>query len=129
MYVTLSLLKIKMNRKDLRSVLPLPEAASETENFQNQVLRPVLKLQHDLYLTFFLTYATRHEQEFLALSTEKKHRFVENSLQKDAALRNTLVGMTLGMLTADELEICCRNLKVYSKRIIAMLTQRLQSQL
>ena len=116
---------------DLRESLNLPnsETTTETEIFQNQTLRPVLKLQNDLYLSLFINYALRQKTDFSSLSAFKKQMFIEQSLQKDAALKNTFIGMTIGMFTLEELEVYQSDSKVFNKRIITMLIERLKSQM
>ncbi|SEN03720.1 hypothetical protein SAMN05421856_11246 [Chryseobacterium taichungense] len=118
------------DKKDLRERLSLPvyDNSSDVEIFQNQVLRPILKLQNEIYLILFRDYALRKISDFNALQTEKKLIFIDQSLQKDNALRNTFIGMTVGMLTSDEMVIYLSDTKAYNKRIIAMLSERLKSQ-
>ncbi|WP_312901304.1 glyoxalase [Chryseobacterium taichungense] len=118
------------DKKDLRESLSLPvyDNSSDVEIFQNQVLRPILKLQNEIYLILFSDYALRKISDFNALQTEKKLIFIDQSLQKDNALRNTFIGMTVGMLTSDEMVIYLSDTKAYNKRIIAMLSERLKSQ-
>lgn len=103
------------------------ETTTPQEAFQNQTLRPVLKLQNDLYRSLFNSYAVRQNADFNALSAAKKNNFIEQSLQKDSALKNTFIGMTIGMFTLQELEIYHSDSKVFNKRIVAMLTERLKS--
>ena len=116
---------------DLRENLNLPNSETTTpaEIFQNQTLRPVLKLQNDLYLSLFTNYALRQKTGFPTLSPFKKQMFIEQSLQKDAVLKNTFIGMTIGMFTLEELEVYQSDSKVFNKRIITMLIERLKSQM
>ncbi|AYM99823.1 glyoxalase [Chryseobacterium sp. 3008163] len=116
---------------DLRENLNLPnsETTTSAEIFQNQTLRPVLKLQNDLYLSLFTNYALRQKADFSSLSTFKKQTFIEQSLQKDAVLKNTFIGMSIGMFTLEELELYQSDSKVFNKRIITMLIERLKSQM
>ncbi|CAD7798540.1 hypothetical protein CHRY9390_00351 [Chryseobacterium aquaeductus] len=118
-------------KTDLRESLNIPnsETTTPTEIFQNQTIRPILKLQNDLYLSLFTNYALRQKAEFSSLSTFKKQMFIEQSLQKDAVLKNTFIGMTIGMFTLEELEIYQSDSKVFNKRIITMLIERLKSQM
>lgn len=116
---------------NLRESLNLPnsETTTPTEIFQNQTLRPILKLQNDLYLSLFNNYALRQKADFNTLSVSKKQIFIEQSLQKDAVLKNTFIGMTIGMFTLQELEVYQSDSKVFNKRIITMLIERLKSQI
>lgn len=118
------------NKIDLRESLNIlnSEVTTPEEEFQNQTLRPVLKLQNELYLSLFTNYAARQTADFNSLSEGKKNIFIEQSLQKDSVLKNIFIGMTIGMFTLQELEIYNSNSKVYNKRIIVMLIERLKSQ-
>ncbi len=116
---------------DIRETLEIPvlEASNAEEYFQNQTLRPILKLQNDIYLLLFSTYALRQNKDFASLSASKKRLFVEQSLQKDGVLKNTFIGITIGMFTAEELETYILDSKGYNKRIAAMVIERIRSQM
>jgi len=116
---------------NLRETLNLPnsETTTPTEIFQNQTLRPILKLQNDLYISLFTNYAIRQNSDFNALSSAKKAVMIEQSLQRDNVLKNTFIGMTIGMFTVEEMEVYISDSKVFNKRIITMLIERLKSQI
>lgn len=116
---------------DLRESLniPISEATTVEEKFQNQTLRPVLKLQNELYILLFNSYALRQNADFNSLTTTKKNIFIEQSLQKDLVLKNTFIGMTIGMFTLEEMDIYNSDNKVFNKRIITMLIERLKNQI
>ncbi|KQK24677.1 hypothetical protein AR438_15960 [Chryseobacterium aquaticum] len=118
-------------KTDLRESLNLlnSEITTPAEIFQNHTLRPILKLQNDLYLSLFTNYALRQNADFNSLSVMKKNLFIEQSIQKDAVLKNTFIGMTIGMFTLEELEMYQSDSKVFNKRIITMLIERLKSQM
>ncbi len=120
-----------ITKLDLRESLNITnsEATTETEIFQNQTLRPILKLQNDLYLSLFISYALRQKEDFSSLSVSKKQIFIEQSIQKDAVLKSTFIGITIGMFTLEELKIYESESKVFNKRIITMLIERLKSQI
>lgn len=120
-----------LTKLDLRESLNIPnsETTTETEIFQNQTLRPILKLQNDLYFSLFTNYALRQKTDFSSLSFSKKEIFIEQSVQKDAVLKNIFIGMTIGMFTLEELKIYESERNVFNKRIITMLIERLKSQM
>lgn len=120
-----------ITKLDLRESLNITnsETTTETEIFQNQTLRPILKLQDDLYFSLFTNYALRKKADFNSLSISKKQIFIEQSIQKDAVLKNTFIGITIGMFTLEELKIYESESKVFNKRIITMLIERLKSQI
>lgn len=127
----INLYNLMITKLDLRESLNIPnsEATTETEIFQNQTLRPILKLQNDLYFSLFINYALRQKADFSSLSISKKQIFIEQSIQKDAVLKNMFIGITIGMFTLEELKIYESESKVFNKRIITMLIERLKSQI
>ncbi|MEC3876976.1 glyoxalase [Chryseobacterium salviniae] len=119
------------DKTDLREQLSIPVSGntSETEAFQSQTLRPVLKLQNEIYFMLFQNYAVSKIPDFNSLTTDKKIIFIDQSHRKDHALRNLFIGMTIGMFTAEEMEVYILDKNVFNKRIITMLTERLKSQM
>ncbi|GAA5084777.1 hypothetical protein GCM10023210_04940 [Chryseobacterium ginsengisoli] len=119
------------SKTDLRENLSIPifESTNETELFQNQVLRPILKLQNDMYILVFRDYALRIIPDFDLIEIDKKLDFVDQSLQKDNSLKNTLIGMTIGMLTLEETKTYLSDSKSFNKRIITMLSERIKSKI
>lgn len=120
-----------ISKKDLRPVLEIPtfEESSPVEKFQNEVLRPILKLQNEIFLAFYKAFLARQKSDFNALTQEEKRNFINQSFQSDANLKNTCLGMMLGMLTTEEFEIYNLDDKAYNKRIFTMLSQRISNQL
>ena len=99
------------------------------EDFQNSVLRPILKFQNDLIAAFFQEYISTHKGNFTTFSIDKKIAFIDNSLSKEVVLKNTLKGMIIGLFTSDEFLIYSKNSSHYNKRIMTMLSERIKSQL
>ena len=120
-----------IHKADLRPQLDLPDLAASTpeEQFQNGVLRPMLKLQNELYLALFADYTLRHNKDFPSATPAQKRNFVTDSLQKDAVLRNTFIGITIGMCTSEELEVYLQNSRNHNRRITVMLAERILSQI
>ena len=102
--------------------------SSSDELFQNQVLRPILKLQNDLVLAVFLNYLAKNKMALKNQTLEKKEATIENALQKDIKLRNVLKGIIIGLFTADEYAVYLKNSSGLNKRIMSMLMERLKSQ-
>ena len=85
------------------------ENMSRDEYFQNAVIRPILKLQNELFLEVFKNYIRKHKNVFHDLSIPKKLQYIENSVQRDVKFRNNLKGMILGLLTLEEFEVYTEN--------------------
>lgn len=103
--------------------------SSAEEQFQNEVLRPILKLQNELFIASFKNYIAKNKGDFANFTLEKKNAFVENSIQKDTKYRNTLKGFVVGLFTSEEYETYAANTSNLNKRIMSMLQERLKSQL
>ena len=103
--------------------------SSADEFFQNQTLRPILKLQNDLFIEVLKNYIAKSKTDFLHFTVEKKLQFIENSIQKDIKFRNSLKGMVIGLFTVDEYETYILNSSSLNKRMMSMLIERLKNQL
>jgi hypothetical protein len=98
------------------------------ESFQNEVLRPILKLQNDIIIASFDNYITKNKLDFHNQTTEQKLLIMDKAIQKDIKFRNALKGMIIGLFTADEYALYIQNSSNISKRIMSMLLERLKSQ-
>jgi len=101
---------------------------SEEELFQNQTLRPILKLQNELYLELFKYYSIKNKALFSQFSVEKKLYYIENTILNDNKFRNLLIGTTIGLMQIEEYKLYTKNASALNKRIITMLIERLKSQ-
>lgn len=103
--------------------------SSAEELFQNEVLRPILKLQNDLFIASLLNHINKNKVDFNAATVEKKMTIIENAIQKDIKFRNALKGMIIGLFTYDEYLVYINNSSSLNKRMMGMLIERLKSQL
>jgi hypothetical protein len=102
--------------------------SSAEEFFQNETLRPVLKLQNDILLGVFRNYITKSKTDFYHFTTDKKLQFIENSIQRDIKFRNSLKGIIIGLFTEDEFLRYIQNSSSLNKRMMSILIERLKSQ-
>ena len=102
---------------------------SREEYFQNAVLRPVLKLQNELFIVVYMNYIRKHKNVFHDLSLPKKMQYIENSVQRDVKFRNNLKGIILGQLTIEEFEVYAENSSALNKRMMNLLIERLKDQI
>jgi hypothetical protein len=105
------------------------EDSSAEERFQNQTLRPILKLQNELLLEVFINYAKIQKGVFFELSLSKKQLYIENALQKDVKFSNSLKGMIIGLFTIAEYKEYSLNTSNINKRIANLLMERFKSQM
>ena len=98
----------------------------ELEQFQNSCLRPILKFQNDILVSYF-----KSNINLISIpeSTSELEKLVKNRLQKDLITRNTLLGMTIGLLHDEELTFYMSHKNELNKRLVVMLTQRITDNL
>lgn len=127
--------KIKMENRDtflidLRgdALGMITEQSSSEEIFQNKILRPILRLQNELFIQVFLNYAVKQKNVFFSLTPEKKMAYIENVIQRDIKFRNSLKGMIIGLFTVEEYQEYIKNSSNLNKRMMNVLIERLKSQ-
>lgn len=123
-----------MNREEnlqkIRPTINLEiQAESEVERFQNEVLRPILKLQNDLLIQIFIQYCHQRKGLFFKLSEKDKSLYIDQSIRKDMKFKHYLEGTITGHFTLEEYQLFLQNEEELTKRMIHLLIQRLQSQL
>ena len=109
--------------------LDLSAATNPVEQFQNEVLRPVLKFQNDLLVAAFRHQLTSRKVNLRELSPQAREKYVSTTISKDQHLRNFLLGILVGQFTLPEYERYLTHEKAIRKRATALTIQRLQDQL
>ena len=99
------------------------------ERFQNETLRPILKLQNSLFIEIFQNYIEKHKGIYHKFNLNEKLNYIESCLIKDQKLRNYLKGIVIGHFTLEEYGIYKKQSSELSKRMINMLNERLKDQL
>ena len=115
-------------RPSLDHIKNTDDPASEAY-FQNEVLRPILKFQNDLFVQVLKNYFLKHKISFYSLSLEERLLYIENALQKDIKFRNVLKGIIIGQFTLEEYHSYRSKSAALNKRMMQMLIQRYQSQI
>jgi hypothetical protein len=111
-----------------KTIGSITDQSSVEEQFQNEVLRPILKLQNDLIILSFQNYLSVNKINFNSFTVDKKLTLIENSIHKDSKLRDTFKGIIIGLFTSNEYSLYATNSSNINKRIITMLVERLKSQ-
>lgn len=120
--------KLLQIRPEIPSAKILPNMSDE-ERFQNETLRPVIKLQNGLLLASFQNYIVKGKNSFYILSLENRLNYILNAIQKDIKFRNSLKGMIIGQFTLEEYEAYIKNSSALNKRMMNMVIKRLQDQI
>ncbi|MDA9203677.1 glyoxalase [Flavobacteriaceae bacterium] len=115
----------------IRPVLNLKNSSQITdeESFQNDTLRPIIKLQSPILIETYRNYIIKHKNVFYELSNEKKLDYIENSINKNQKFRNLLKGMIIGLFTIEEYHIYKKNSSSLNKRMMNIILKRLQDNL
>ncbi len=109
---------------DLKRIRPefmtttINTAMSTEERFQNLVLRPIIKLQNDLFIEVFKNYISKHKNVFYDLSIEKRIDYIGNAIHKDMKFRNGIKGMVIGLFTLEEYKLYINNSSALNKRMM-----------
>lgn len=103
------------------------DSMSDDERFQNATLRPIIKLQGDLFVEVFKNYVYKHKNVFFGLSVEKQIDYIENAIQKDMKFRNSLKGMVIGQFTVEEYRFYITNSSALNKRMMHLVKEKLIS--
>ena len=123
--------RVKMREENLLSIRPVlnieTAESSVIEQFQNVTLRPILKLQHDLYVAMFRNYIEKRKNTFIDLSKGQRLAYILASIKDDFKLKNRLLGVAIGHFTVAEFAIFSENEAELTRRFTALLVQRLQS--
>lgn len=118
-----------MDRSELKSIRPelfLENSAhtSDIELFQNEVLRPVIKYQHELIMNLVKAHPLFSKVvEHKGPRTEFQQR-VKDFISSQTALKNHLIGSVLGLLTETEIVFYTNHSNELNKRIHGMVCQR-----
>ncbi|MGB2685422.1 MAG: glyoxalase [Olleya sp.] len=113
-------------RPIIKSII-ISQNMSDEERFQNITLRPIIKLQNELFIQVFRNYIAKHKNVFYQLTIEKRLNYIENAVHKDIKFRNSIKGMIIGQFTTEEYEKYILNSSALNKRMMTIVKQRLQS--
>jgi len=98
---------------------------SNIERFQNQVIRPIIKMQNNFLVVFFKNYIRNRKIEFNRLKSEDQENKIKTILTKDINFKNILIGSIIGHFDENEIEIYLKSTSELNKRIIQIVKQRL----
>ena len=119
------LLKI---RPKIKKIKDLPNM-NDDERFQNETIRPILKLQNPLFILVFKNYIQKRKRVFYDLSLYEKMIYIESSIVKDQNFHNSLKGIIIGHFTVAEYRQYILHFSSLNKRMMNMLIKRLQNQI
>ena len=116
-----------MNKKERPILSNLVNSGTlNIEKIQNEVIRPIIKMQNNLLVILFKDYIEQKKIKFTNFSGEKQKEIIKTSLTKDVNFKNILLGCVIGHFTDKELFFYINNTSELKRRIIQIIKQRLQ---
>ena len=103
-------------------------AATEVEAFLHRTLRPALKLQNDALLALVASDVAKRVPGFSRFAPDDRREHLRTTLRRDSRLKRVLLGVVLGVLTADELAFALDHEAEVRRRVVALLVERVDSQ-
>lgn len=103
--------------------------SSQEEIFQNKTLRPILKLQNDLFIEVVRNQINKHKIDFYNFPVEKKLAYIDHLIKNDMKFRNSLKGIIIGLFTIEEYDNYIQNSSNLNKRMMNMLIERIKNQI
>ena len=97
----------------------------EEELFQNMVLRPVIKMQHDVLILRVKSYFSSKRVMFNVMDKKKRTLAIEKAFLGDNAFKKEIQGMVLGQLDTTEYQRYLKYERTMNKRIIQMVRNRM----
>ncbi|MCD8423206.1 glyoxalase [Tenacibaculum finnmarkense] len=113
------------NKINIRPVLNL-SSEIPVEDFQNKTIRPILKIQHELLLQFFIFFCKSQKVDIINIEKEKFNKAVNSITKKNINLKNQFLGLIIGQFTVGEFEFYKDNNTDINKRILMMIGQRIK---
>ena len=113
-------------RPDIPSIKRL-ESMTDIEKFQNDVIRPILKYQHDVIVGYAISKAVNRNSKFSNLIAIEKERYLDKVTLKDSKIKQELNGMVLGLMTVEEMNKYLAIESEYKRRINTMIRERIVS--
>ena len=105
------------------------EADTDMEKFQNQTLRPILKLQNELLISIFQSQLIDKKIHWEKLESNKRREIVHSIFQKEISFRSFTIGLVCGHFNVEETSFYLQHKTELNKRIISMSIERVGSQL
>ena len=102
------------------------DGTSEMEKFQNEVIRPIIKMQHNLLISFFQNYLQKRKINFSFFPEKKKRSKISSIFKTDNNYKNITLGIVLGQISIEEYKFYANNSSEINKRILQIITQRIK---
>ena len=100
-------------------------ALKAEELFQNMVLRPIIKMQHDILVYRVKSYFASKKVVFHLMDKKKRVVALESAFKNDNPFKKEIQGMVIRQLNGEEFKQYLQTEKSFNKRIIQMVKNRM----
>ncbi len=118
----------KLSIRPVIETIDKSKDSSTEETFQNQTLRTILKLQHELLKAFFSEYVKQRKTDWSRLSILKKETFITAAFSSDSKFKTSVIHLVIGHFTEEEFVEYSGASKEFNKRILQMAKQRISGE-
>ncbi len=108
-----------------RPTLFLNKADSPEENFQNDTIRPILKMQNDIIIILAQEFLKHRNVTWEKIREKDPFQWLNLNIKRDIPFKHLMIGMVIGQFNEDELKEYLSFQKEMNKRIINMMTERI----
>jgi hypothetical protein len=115
------------NHKKVRPHLPnkiLQGNLSQAEEFQNLVLRPVIKMQSELLIAHLTAKLNELMIVWPRLSPSEQREFLKALFSKNQVFKNEIVGMVIGQFSLEEYHLYTTMQRELARRITQIVLNR-----
>jgi hypothetical protein len=121
------MLDLKKQIRPILSKIKKKEDISPEENFQNEILRPIIKLQYALISSSFEHYLSLKKVMFDEFNDLQKLAFIQKSFKRDTQLKTDLRSLILGLFTLEEFNEYLSLKSQINRRINTIMQSRITS--
>ncbi len=104
------------------AAIPTPATVPD---FQHQVLRPLLKFQHELLVATATDFAHDYHVPLATAAPTEASRLLTDLLARNTRLRATLTGLVVGLLTGEEFAFYQQHRAELNRRLLDLVAERL----
>jgi len=108
----------------MRPHVQTAEGALPIEAFQNDTLRPVIKMQHEVIMQAWHRYVLEQKGRFYKLNRPEQEAYLRHAYHTNRAFRAFNLELVCGVLTKVEWETFRLHEKELCKRIFTLVAQR-----
>ncbi len=119
-----------MNQHEARPIISSIQeniGSKDIETFQNQTLRPIIKMLHSSLMLHFSSILMRKKSVYFKLSIEQKNPYIQSIFKTEQRYKAEIKGMVMGHFQSKEFEYYLANAPQIDKRIYSIIEARILS--